>query len=624
MTRNRILLAIILTFIACTCTHAAGKITVDPNTPEAQAAKEEANAKTDERLAQKVTYEAQRKMVSEILADLTKQTGVTFKAGYNLIDWQVRDRRMNIFAKDIKLADLMSSIARVMKFKWSKSEEVNPPTYRLYMDRKTLLDAESQRQREEQRLADEQAKLRKKTLDEFANVDKLSPQDLAKLKKDSPFLYLTATTGIAKSLGGFFSTVPAASEALATGQPLTMSAAALNPASQQAMLQAMQSIWKLNAIEQSNTPFPQELVDNIGKVTLEINRSQEELKGRPEASILLGNINIWYGDKSVDLPMIDPDSNIAKLVGKLAIQSMEENRPIHEITKDQQQLQSEAMAAMMSDIKKMQPAEPEPEHPDDPKLHEKIKLEPENNMIEQVEKAFAKASGLVIVSDQFGRQRIDFAAIKGEYELKDGLDKFENLFSYNWELHSSTIELRDKQWFRKRTLQIPEAWLEDWRQTLKKTGTLDIDDLSQIAMLTPEQLEQNIAPDGVLSRASHTGNIYANREVLRLYASLTASQQALIFTQLGLDLRSLSQNQWAYAQKLVVRVDTPDNANLPVILTGIKKQEGKHFAYIFTMSVSKDVPDVTWSFNTPEYHEEVIQPIPKKQPEEQKQAKPEK
>ena len=103
--------------------------------------------KADARLSQKVTYEARHKPVKVILVDLSKMTGVTLKAGQSGKDWQVRDRKMNIFAKDLPLSSLMNSIARVMKFRWSKSVKVDPPAYRMYMNRKELAAAQSAKNR---------------------------------------------------------------------------------------------------------------------------------------------------------------------------------------------------------------------------------------------------------------------------------------------------------------------------------------------------------------------------------------------------------------------------------------------------------------------------------------------
>ena len=163
----------------------AQKTAVDPNKSVKARAVDE-----DTRLAQKVTYQAARKTVSAILAELTKQTGVTLKAGINGQDWQVRDRKMNVFVKDVPLGDLMKSIARVMKFLWASGGKGDKRTYRLFMDRKTLLDAESLRMSDQERRDKEMADKRAKTLKDLANTDQLSPADLAKLKKDRPFAVL--------------------------------------------------------------------------------------------------------------------------------------------------------------------------------------------------------------------------------------------------------------------------------------------------------------------------------------------------------------------------------------------------------------------------------------------------
>ena len=121
---GRILSAILMVIVFAAAPHSAaavGKITIDPNVPGAESSED--TPKPDTRVAQKITYQARKKTVLAILTDLTEMTGVTLKAGYNNKDWQVRDRKMNIFAEDVPLAHIMNSIARVMKFKWSKSGE---------------------------------------------------------------------------------------------------------------------------------------------------------------------------------------------------------------------------------------------------------------------------------------------------------------------------------------------------------------------------------------------------------------------------------------------------------------------------------------------------------------------
>jgi hypothetical protein len=122
---------------------AVGKVTTDPNAPGAPVQKDTQNDGTDARLAKKLTYSTPMKTVSAILEDLTKSTGIIFRSGYNSKDWQVRDRKMTISVRDVPLSQLMNSMSRVMKFKWERSGAEGEWAYRLYMDRRTLLDAEA-------------------------------------------------------------------------------------------------------------------------------------------------------------------------------------------------------------------------------------------------------------------------------------------------------------------------------------------------------------------------------------------------------------------------------------------------------------------------------------------------
>ena len=108
---GRILSAILFVIAFAAAPHTAtavGKITVDPNVPGAESPEDV--SKPDTRVAEKITYQARKKTVLAILTDLSELTGVTLKAGYNNKDWQVRDRKMNIFATDVPLAQVMNSI----------------------------------------------------------------------------------------------------------------------------------------------------------------------------------------------------------------------------------------------------------------------------------------------------------------------------------------------------------------------------------------------------------------------------------------------------------------------------------------------------------------------------------
>ena len=617
MKKILMMLIVLVASSAALCADDVGKVTIDPNTADLRAKQEaeEADSSVDARLAQKVTYEARKKTVHAIVDDLAELTGVKLSAGYNRKDWQVRDRRMNIFAKDVPLSSLMASIARVMKFKWIKNTEVNPPTYRLYMNRKTLLDAETQRLREEEETNRRIAEKREKELSAYIKLGNLSDKDMAKLKQDNPFKYFVAKSGLTNSLGAFFGEVPMAVDAIANGRTLALNGNNLSPSAQSGLLRSMQDIAQLQSrFSRRPVNLPEDLAGNMGQVNIQLNQHMEFVKNTPAASMLLGMMSISYGDKSLDVPFIDPDSNMAKLLGKILVQSEEEGKLVEDVAKG---YQGEFMTAMMNDIKTVESGEPVNEHPDDPALEATVKVEADTTKLEDIQAALAKASGLSVVSDNFG-DSMGFMAGERKFDdtLKNVLDTITQRNHYNWDLHKSVIELRDRDWYRKRNAQLPEDWIEGWKQTLKDTGTLDIGDLSRIAALEFEQITMNITPDETLTSSNVVGVIMQARDVLRLYAALDDSARAMLFSTGGLNLASVSSNQWPSVEKLI----SARNAAFledPSMLTmrATREQKGKTFTYTFTVDNTGEQTPLKWGFTTPEYKE------PKKeQPKKQEPA----
>jgi hypothetical protein len=158
------------------------------------------------------------------------------RAGWNVEDWQVRDRRMNIFAKDVPLSNLMNSIARVMKFKWSKSGDDNAPIYRLYMDRQVLLGGERQRFIEEEKVRERQTEARQKFMSCLEEAAGMSEDELQKLKVKSPYIYRMTKNGWAGVFASLCAEVPKAKQAWLSGQELVLNMRSLSPTVQQSLM----------------------------------------------------------------------------------------------------------------------------------------------------------------------------------------------------------------------------------------------------------------------------------------------------------------------------------------------------------------------------------------------------
>lgn len=596
-----VIISLILILAIGSVSIGADVIRVDPNASPANP-KPEPEQQVDIRLAQKITYVAEKKTVSTIISELSEMTGITLNAGYNKQDWQVRDRRMNIFANDVTLAHLMNSIARVMKFKWSVSDDSKAPSYRLYMDRQTLLNAESQKAREEERYKQQQAEKRRSTIEQFGELDNLSPEELAKLRDENPFLYLAKTTGVSDSLASFFKEVPMAVDALSSGQEMVMSASRMTPAAQQGVLNAIRSLNKIeNTIERRDNTLPDDLAQNIGRVTVSMNQGLAMMEGRPEAGMLLGDITMAYNGRTYGVPILDPNSKMARLIGKMVVKSLEENRPMNEVGKG---MEVEIIAAMISDRKQSSFGEPPIEHGDDPALDKKVKLKNPGmgRNLSDIQAQLVEASGMTIVSDCFGRI-YGFSSITAEEtEIRKILDNIADTYNYNWDKKENIIELRDREWFRKRAAQLPEAWLEKWRQSLKKTGTLPLDEITQIAALTLEQFNTNISGDEVLGKANLQNAFYVARDIIRFYSSLDQQQKQMVFSETGLNSRMLSPAQWSQLEKLILKRNGAILEDPDAVISISGTMDKDQYNFILTSSVP-DTRPVTWALQAPKYEE---------------------
>ncbi len=600
----------LLTAIPAYC---EGKITVDPNVPGAQV--EATVPESDTHLDQKITYEARRKCVSQILDDLTESTGITFRAGYNSQDWQVRDRKMNIFAKDLPLRELMNSIARVMKFKWSRSEKDGVYSYRLYMDRKTLLGAEAQRARSEARALERTAKRREKLIEDFGNAGLLTEKDLARLKVENPWSYLMASSGIGVCIGRLCREMPGMVDVLATGQELTLSVSQLTPAAQEAVRGLMRDLNGFSA--RSGGSGGIDVSGDIGEAILWINQNLDRVPSFP----VLGVFGLRYGDYcDCEVPLYDPDSKLAPLLGKLFVDAEEGKGSVNQLAEAVRPQLSEAAA---SDRGAFDPGEPLVEHPNDPTLLTKIKLQPKSNLLQDVQCALADASQLGVVSDSFGQAKLPRSIGEEEAEIRALLEEVAAACYYNWDSHGSIIEFRDRYWFKNRSAQIPESWLEAWRRAFKETGTLDLPQLAQIAELSLEQVNVNLGSDDILcgkGRPSLITVLVQHWDLLRAYAALTNDERQALFSSSGLDLSAVPPDRRMLVEKPIARHNPAflENYDAQIRLSVKKVAKGKQFDYTFTITTSGELEPIVWTFTTPEY-----EPPTKGEPKEKPKSAPE-
>lgn len=561
--------------------------------------------KPDARLSQKITYTAEGKTVSSILADLSAQTGVVLYAGYNNKDWQVRDRKMNIFATNAPLGDLMTSVARVMKFKWSHSRKDGVYTYRLYMDRKTLVSAERNRLLEENLINQWEQDQRTFLLESLKTASTMTDEELEKLKTEDPCLYIYSKIGWPVLIPTLLAEVPMAKQAWMSGDELEIDVANLSPAAKQSVLQWLSISGDfLSKVDGPEYAYDS-ATDSVDGVKIFINGARKFVGQKGEPFFVDVTVCPQNGRGKLQTAFSDPNTEASRRSSVDYIDLLEGGK--YAANMDQGSMNQGHLSAIQAQPTNI--GEPVVEHPDDPELMTKITMHMGGEDFDDALSALADASGWAVVSDSFDRSYWGLSFSDQETAVKTVLDKIESQCHYNWEKHGKMLEFRDRDWFRKRAVQIPEAWLEPWRENFRKQGTLDLNDLSQIAALDEKQFWSNILPDETLGTRDLAQLIALDGSLLRLYGLLNSQQQQIIFTPLGLNLKSLGSRQWAEVEKLVggnpALLKNPD---AQIILTGTRSVNEKLLEYDFKVTSADSSSPMEWKFLTPTY----IPPIARK------------
>ncbi len=556
-----VVLSISLTVLLSSGAQAVGKVTTDPNSQVVVAARSD---RLDPRLAQKVTYEAVHKPVKTVIADLARTTGVTINAGAGKQDWQVRDRRMNLFVKDIPLSKLMESIARVMKFRWEISDRT-PPTYRLVQDRRLVASMQADFTRKQDELHKEIVRRRQKAGDAIVEVGAMTDAEINGLRDKNPYLYWIGKTGLAKLTAAMFRELPGLREIWESASSnIAPKFALLSPETQQLYLDTIKRNYpyrQINASAVCPTLSIQDLstrsvgLENIPRPMTEYDRTQMAAFGGVGTGLMMGTVHRFFhlGDWA------DPDDPGVQLWAKVRVTAVEDGVAAEDAA-------NSLRSKIVAEEKKTQDEwehyvsmEPRLQHADDPDLHVKAKLKIEQPKPPEVEGDFMAASragyaavqkgicesyGYSVVSDSFARFRGGAAFGTEEQELAAVLEALSTGYNCNWERYGRVIELRNRDWFRKRASQIPDEWVVRWRDKFKKNGSLSIAEFAEIAALEFDQIAENILTDSILHQITslEDWNMINTRSLLRLYLRLDTNQRTMLCSLDGLNVSILNSD----------------------------------------------------------------------------------
>ena len=269
----------------------------------------------------------------------------------------------------------------------------------------------------------------------------------------------------------------------------------------------------------------------------------------------LGRIEFYAPDGSKQKGMyLDhlwvPDNPITKAETKAELDAHKRGVSLSEALSDSQSDQALAWQQNKRTAEKILGFEPPAEHPDKPWLQRKVKVELEKEDAYKLSTALAslaRASGFCVVSDSFASTRCNGPLASGERGLGDLLAAVSGSYGYNWERHDSILEFRKRDWFRLRSTQIPDEWMERWKANFKAKGTAVLSDIAQMAALSSDQLHENIFREPVFTMSPEFGwTIQNSRAILRFYNCLTSTQRKIL-PSMGVGLDELAPEQVAIA-----------------------------------------------------------------------------
>lgn len=505
----------------------------------------------DPRLDQKVTYQAKGQLLYKVLGELTEKTHVKLTCGKNEKDWQVRDRKVSIFIKDMPLKDLQKTMAALLHFTWAKGVDKtdNQPTYRLFQDLKQRKEEAALRDNTAAEEAKKQAEQRKTALSELEKLDSLTPEEIEKLKTDEPFLYVLAKGDLGKGLSQMLKTMPDIGSAIADGKETSLQMSKMTPQAVEAArttVQGYESLFKkLSRSGDTESRFSN-VYDHMYDAKISVKNPPDGMGTDVMSRGMIGTLEINVeGEPTCHLPLIDPRSPIANVFGKV-IMKLDQGMSIEQIG-----------PAMQAEFKKVMTEQsklenPDEKLPDDPALKKVINLEaPKQLTLANILEEFAKKSDLQLISDQFVNNRSQSISMT-ERAVGDILKDISAVYGKSVQMAGNLVVLQDKKWFIKRNWEIPDAWMTLWKEKSEKPG-LGFDDMVAMACLTDDQINNTLRNDEVLGKFSW--NMTTNRHILRLYAVLTDAQKKALVSPAGLDVSTLTDDQYPYFEYMLSKLD---------------------------------------------------------------------
>ncbi|HET6455137.1 MAG TPA: hypothetical protein VFI02_12090 [Armatimonadota bacterium] len=478
----------------------------------------------DPRLQRHVTIHAPATPVSELLASLSSQTGIKFSA-----DVYIRDRKVNLFAADRPVDEIMERLRQHLRCLWSvKEDKRDAPTYKLWQDQKQRETEQKLRDDAENREASEylekSCRARLDRYSQYADALKLSDAELRETALTDPCLVYDLTDPLSRAIVRFLAGLP------------------------QDRLSAFIEGLEDPAGSQSEIPFAELPADAQELILAKIAEALPPGQPMPKTDSV-AFCYWWHIPASIVISAdgMEDESVISDKdqCPEYAAQSLRENGFISE------DMEKQILENRKADqAKRDQEAEDElknagPE-PDDPALRKKVTLGLKSlkNPLSAVLEALADKSEVDLIADHFTVPPATIPSWVNEelpvYKVMHAVCK---IYGQDWRKEGLYLVINDQEWYDKVPKECPKWFIDKWTLVLKDRKHFTLDDLATAACeITPEQARGSLRYNRELRDAGLMALIF-DMTALRFYHSLSKSQRGMASDDGGLKWKSLTNPQ---------------------------------------------------------------------------------
>lgn len=554
----------------------------------AVAAYRQERAVIDARLQRKVNVAVKGTAFSDLCAQISRDSGITFTAGRS-----VADDKITLFCKERSLRDLMRAISSVWGFTWERFGEEGAYRYRLTQPLRAQLLEEELRNRDK----NEALIALDKAMDRYRQYLNLSPEQAAAMAKDA--------TGedkkLLESLGGsgwgparlYFGLSPDEMAALRSGEPLRYgtSPASASPSEQGRFGQQMLPAELAGPILQAQGGNTRIEMKPDGDFSLRVGPDALKQKGLPPAEVPGANAvaQLRLNRNELGQFSLFGFSGVALDNGK---------------SKGMTLFGDEMASGISPSVRDPKNAEANAALAGEPDLREKVTLpaaapasgtgttpRPKKITSADVLEAFHRATGRDVIGDYYTRLYGPEALPATSLPLFEALNRTCDALRLRWNRENDFLTFRSASFFNDRLKEVPNRLLERWAMARRSNNdSLPFSDLLEITGLTDAQLDSQTMAEGarVLYGLEewNSGRAQGLRTHWRFLASFTPGLQRVALSGKGLAFEQMPLS----LQQEFVNLTFGRNADPPPTLADLA---GATLQVAYQPRVKQDSPPKT-------------------------------